>query len=199
VNYRQKWTSFLETRKLSVFANPAAAAAPLHVICYLLDILYEICRVVWTCGRDRVYQFPEDKKMNSQNIGISVRLNTSFDEALTKIKAALTTEGFGVLTEINVKETMKKKLDIEYPPYMILGACNPGLANRALNINPQIGLLLPCNVTVRQVEDGQIEISMIDPMIMMSGIDHPELEKVASEARRKFENIARVLENEKDA
>jgi uncharacterized protein (DUF302 family) len=137
--------------------------------------------------------------MASPNIGISVILARSFDEAIDRVKSALTTEGFGVLTEINVKETMKKKLDIEYAPYVILGACNPNLANRALNINPQVGLVLPCNVTVRQMEDSRVEISMIDPLIMMSAIDHPELETVASEARRKFEKIAEVLANKKDA
>lgn len=137
--------------------------------------------------------------MTSQNPGISVQLKTNFDEAVNKIRAALATEGFGVLTEINVKETMKNKLGLDYPPYLILGACNPGLANRALQANPSVGLLLPCNVTVRQVEDGRIEISMIDPLVMMSVIDHPELVAVANEARKKFENISSILETKNDA
>jgi uncharacterized protein (DUF302 family) len=137
--------------------------------------------------------------MNSQNLGISVRLKINFDEALLRIKSALASEGFGILTEIDVKETMKKKLNIDYLPYRILGACNPGLANKAFTATPEVGLLLPCNVTVRELEDSQIEISMIDPLVMMNVIDHPELTAVATEVRKKFENIAARLESNKDA
>jgi uncharacterized protein (DUF302 family) len=199
VNWHQKWISFPGIEKLFVSASPAVGVVRLRAIYILPAIPFETCRAVWICGFDPVYLFQEDRKIKSPNIGISVRLTTSFDEALDRIKSALTTESFGVLTEINVKETMKKKLDIENSPYTILGACNPGLANRALKINPQVGLLHPSNVTVRQIKDEQVEISMIDPLIMMSAIDHPELETVASDARRKFKNIAEVLANKKDA
>jgi uncharacterized protein (DUF302 family) len=199
VNYPRKWELSPETEKLYVFVNQGAAAFPPPGIYFLLDTRFEICRGEWTYGCDPVYLSQEDKNMNSQNLGISIRLKINFDEAILRIKSALASEGFGILTEIDVKETMKKKLNIDYLPYRILGACNPGLANRAFTAAPEVGLLLPCNVTVRELEDSQIEISMIDPLVMMSVIKHPELTAVAEEVRNKFENIAARLESNKDA
>ena len=93
-------------------------------------------------------------------IGTMVRLNTDYESALERVIGALKAEGFGVLTEIDVKETFKKKLDVDFRPYKILGACNPPLAHRALSVAPEVGLLLPCNVTVSQVEDGVTEASL---------------------------------------
>jgi len=93
-------------------------------------------------------------------IGTTVRLNTDYESALERVIGALKAEGFGVLTEIDVKETFKKKLDVDFRPYKILGACNPPLAHRALSVAPEVGLLLPCNVTVSQVEDGVTEASL---------------------------------------
>src|SRR5512137_2518984 len=92
------------------------------------------------------------------SLGQTVRLEADFDTALERVIQALKAEGFGVLTEIDVKETLKKKLDVDFRPYKILGACNPSLAHRALTIDPQVGLLLPCNVVVSQVEESIIEV-----------------------------------------
>lgn len=126
-------------------------------------------------------------------LGICVRLNTDYESALGRIINALKTEGYGVLTEIDVKDTLKKKLNVDYPPYKILGACNPGLAYRALTAAPEVGLLLPCNVTVRQLDDGAIEVALIDPLMMMGVIDNPELKPVADEARSRLDRVAQLL------
>ena len=126
-------------------------------------------------------------------LGLVVRLNKTYDEALTQVTAALKAEGFGVLTEIDVKETLKKKLDVDFRPYKILGACNPPLAYRALSAAPEAGLLLPCNVTVAYVEDNVTEVSIVDPLSMLGIIHHPDLEPVAAEARARLDRVAAVL------
>lgn len=126
-------------------------------------------------------------------LGITVHLKVSYETALTQTIEALKVEGFGVLTEIDVKETFKKKLGVEYPPYKILGACNPLLAHRSLTAAPEMGLLLPCNVTVRQLEDGTIEVAMIDPLMMMGVISNPALKPIADEARARLERAALSL------
>ena len=126
-------------------------------------------------------------------LGLTVRLNKNFDEALTQVTAALKAEGFGVLTEIDVKETLKKKLDVDFRPYKILGACNPSLAYRALSAAPEVGLLLPCNVTVSYVEDQVTEVSIVDPLSMLGIVQHPDLEPVAAEARARLDRVAQAL------
>jgi uncharacterized protein (DUF302 family) len=126
-------------------------------------------------------------------LGLLVRLNKTFDEALTQVTAALKNEGFGVLTEIDVKETLKKKLDVDFRPYKILGACNPPLAYRALSAAPEVGLLLPCNVTVSYVEDNVTEVAIVDPLSMLGIIHHPDLEPVAEEARARLDRVAAAL------
>ena len=126
-------------------------------------------------------------------LGLNITLKTDYTTALTRVTDALKAEGFGVLTEIDVKETMKKKLGVEYSPYKILGACNPSLAHRALTIAPEVGLLLPCNVVVRQVEEGVSEVSLVDPLGMMAVVGKPELQVVAQEARTKLERVASSL------
>ena len=126
-------------------------------------------------------------------LGLTVRLNKNFDEALTQVTAALKAEGFGVLTEIDVKETLKKKLDVDFRPYKILGACNPPLAYRALSAAPEVGLLLPCNVTVSYVEDQVTEVAIIDPLSMLGIVNHPDLEPVAEEARARLDRVAAAL------
>jgi len=128
-------------------------------------------------------------------VGTTVRLNTDYESALARVIGALKAEGFGVLTEIDVKETLKKKLGVDFRPYKILGACNPPLAHRALTVAPEVGLLLPCNVTVSQVEDGVTEVSLVDPLAMLGVVANPELEPVAKEARARLERVAAALQN----
>lgn len=106
----------------------------------------------------------------------------SFDDADRRTREALSAKGFGVLTEIDVKATMKMKIDADMEPYTILGACNPKMAWEAIGIEPKVGAMLPCNVILRQV-DGGVEVSAIDPVASMSAIDNPELHKVAGQVR----------------
>src|SRR5512144_2191492 len=115
-------------------------------------------------------------EMTPSSLGLSVRLHTDWETALQRVTAALKAEGFGVLTEIDVQTTLKKKLDVDFRPYKILGACNPPLAYRALQAAPEVGLLLPCNVTVTQVGENEIEVSLVDPLAMMDVIQHPALD-----------------------
>jgi uncharacterized protein (DUF302 family) len=131
----------------------------------------------------------------NNNLGFTVHLDMDYETALVKTIEALKVEGFGVLTEIDVKETMKKKLDIDMLPYKILGACNPPLAHRALTAAPEVGLLLPCNVTVRQLEDGAVEVALIDPLIMLGVVENTALKPVAEEAQKRLERVAQALKN----
>lgn len=128
-------------------------------------------------------------------IGMNVKMDTDFITALTRVTEALKVEGFGVLTEIDVKETMKNKLGLDFPPYKILGACNPSLSHRALTIAPEVGLLLPCNVTVRLLDDNTVEIALIDPLVMLGAITNPAVNEVAQEARVRLERVAAALKN----
>ncbi len=127
------------------------------------------------------------------SLGFIFRVAGDFEGAVSRVIAALKAEGFGVLTEIDVRETMKKKLDVDFRPYKILGACNPPLAHRALTAAPEVGLLLPCNVTVSEVEPGTVEIGIIDPLMMLGVVDRPELGAVAEEARARLERVAAAL------
>ncbi len=114
--------------------------------------------------------------------GMSKRLDVPYDEALTKVRAALKEQGFGVLTEVDVRATLREKLDEDFRPYTILGACNPRLAHRALESDLDIGLLLPCNVIVYESDGGSI-VSAFDPEVGMRLADNPALDAVASEAK----------------
>lgn len=121
-------------------------------------------------------------------VGIRVRVPLSYPEAVEKTIAALKSEGFGVLTTIDVKQTLKEKLGVEHRPYIILGACNPPLAHRALTAEPEVGLLLPCNVLVYEAEEGCV-VSAMDPSAAMKLVPNPEMEAVAKEARAKLERV----------
>ncbi len=127
------------------------------------------------------------------DIGMKVMLNMDYDSALETVTEALKREGFGVLTEIDVKATLKKKLDVEFRPYKILGACNPLLAHKALSAAPDAGMLLPCNVTVSQEEDGRILVSIVDPLAMMGFLVDPALDDVAQEAKERLDRVAAAL------
>ena len=116
----------------------------------------------------------------------------SFEEAVKKTREALRAEGFGVLTEIDVKTTLKQKLDADFRKYIILGACNPSYAFRALQAEPNIGLLLPCNVVVQDKEDGTVAISAIDPTVAMQVVDKPHLAGIAREVK---ESLRRALDS----
>lgn len=108
--------------------------------------------------------------------------DAGFDTVDARTRAALTDKGFGVLTEIDVKATMKKKLDVDMPAYRILGACNPKMAHQAIGVEPRVGAMLPCNVILREV-DGGVEVSAIDPVASMQAIDNPALHAVAAQVR----------------
>lgn len=106
-----------------------------------------------------------------------------FDRAVAKVTAALAERGFGVLTTIDVRQTMKKRLDVEMSPYTILGACNPTFAHQALEAEDKIGTMLPCNVIVREMEEGGIEIAAVDPVASMQAITNPKLAEIAGKVR----------------
>lgn len=127
-------------------------------------------------------------------IGITTVLQTDYDTALKRVTEALKTEGFGVLTEIDVKETLRKKLDVNFRPYKILGACNPALAYRALTTAPEAGLLLPCNVTLTQLDSGDIQVAIVDPLAMMNVIPNEGLTTIAQEAHERLNRVIVALE-----
>ena len=115
----------------------------------------------------------------------------TFDEVYDKTVESLKKEGFGVLTEIDVKATLKKKLDVDFRKYRILGACNPSFAYRALQAENKIGVMLPCNVIVQETEEGKIEVSAVDPIASMSAIQNPELGEIANLVQDKLKNVVK--------
>lgn len=125
----------------------------------------------------------------TSKFGMSAKLNVSHAQAVAKVKDALKAEGFGVITEIDVQKAFKEKLGVDYPKYLIIGACNPKLAHRALTAEPEVGLLLPCNVIVYE-RDGGVIVSAIDPTARLGESDNAELKAVAKEVR---ERLARVV------
>lgn len=131
--------------------------------------------------------------MQTPTYGFVVTRDESIADARAAVEAALKEEGFGVLTEIDVQTTLKKKLDVDFAAYQILGACNPKLAYRALSAQPNIGLLLPCNVTLHEV-DGQTRVSIVDPLQMLGlEADNPELLAIAQEAEAALRRVERTL------
>lgn len=132
--------------------------------------------------------------MTDFNYGFETTLpNTTFDEALDMVAAALKTEGFGVLTKIDVKETLKKKLDADFRPYAILGACNPVLAKQALEFDGHIGLLLPCNVVVQQADSGDVSVAILAPSAMFQVVGDDSLDPVAKDAEARLRRVLAAL------
>jgi uncharacterized protein (DUF302 family) len=129
--------------------------------------------------------------MNKYGFGKTV--SYGFDEALAKVTAALAQEGFGVLTEIDVAATMKKKIGVDMPSYRILGACNPQLAHRAIGAEPSIGLLLPCNVVVRQDAAGRTHVEFMDPIAVLQLVDKPQIAALAHEVRGRLDRVLAAL------
>ena len=123
----------------------------------------------------------------------SKRLNVSFDQAVARVIDALKSEGFGVLTDIDVKATLKNKVGVDFRPYRILGACNPPLAYRALQLEDKIGTMLPCNVIVQEYPGDGVEVSAVDPVASMQAIENPGLAEVAKEVQAKLRRIVNEL------
>jgi len=122
----------------------------------------------------------------------SKTVTLSFEDAIEKVIAELKKEGFGVLTDIDVKQTLKKKLDVDFKKYRILGACNPPFAYKALQVEDKIGTMLPCNVIVQEIDEGHVEVAAIDPVASMQAIANPALKDVAEKVQGK---LKKVIEN----
>lgn len=129
----------------------------------------------------------------STKYGFGKKVVFSFDTAVEKVTQALQKEGFGVLTDIDVAATLKKKLNLDMPPYRILGACNPPLAHRAIETEPSIGLLLPCNVVIRQDRAGAVIVEFMDPTAVLDLVGNPAVAAVAREVKQKLEHVLQVL------
>ena len=125
--------------------------------------------------------------------GFDITVAGNFDEVINKVTEALKTEGFGVLTTINVQAALKEKINVDRRPYTILGACNPTLANQAINAEPDIGLLLPCNVLVREEEDGSVTVAFMDPKAVLGLVDREDIVPLAGEVRSKLERVSKLL------
>jgi uncharacterized protein (DUF302 family) len=119
---------------------------------------------------------------------ITTRVPLAYEDTVTRVTAELKKEGFGVLTEIDVKATFKKKLDVDYTPYIILGACNPTSAYKALNAEIEIGLLLPCNVIVYE-DNGETVVSAVDPVVMLGVVQNPELDAIANDIQARLQRV----------
>ena len=118
---------------------------------------------------------------------------TSFEEAIEQVTAELKKEGFGVLTEIDVKETLKKKIDVDFKKYKILGACNPHFAHKVLTKEDKIGVFLPCNVVVEEHENGEVEVSAVDPIASMLAVENKGIEELAKEVQQKLKRVIESL------
>lgn len=117
------------------------------------------------------------------------KVNDSFEQALVKVEDLLKKEGFGVLTEIDVQATFKKKLDVDFKKYKILGACNPTFAHKAISLEDKIGVFLPCNVVVSEGDDGKVEVTAVSPKASMAAVENPDLGSVANEIEERLERV----------
>jgi uncharacterized protein (DUF302 family) len=133
---------------------------------------------------------------DASTIGFGLDLPLAYEKAKEAVTAALKEQGFGVLTEIDVRATLKQKLDLEFRPYTILGACNPPLAHRALNADLLIGLMLPCNVIVYEMEPGQSRVEFLDPVTVLGVVENENLRPIAEEAKQRLQQAAQSLTEE---
>jgi uncharacterized protein (DUF302 family) len=131
--------------------------------------------------------------MSTSKYGFGKTVDLTFDDAVTRVTQELQKEGFGVLTEIDVSATLKKKLGKDIPPYRILGACNPVLADRAISAEPGIGLLLPCNVVVREADEHRVQVEIMDPNAVLDLVGRPEIALIAGEVRQKLERVLHAV------
>lgn len=127
------------------------------------------------------------------NFGFGKTTELGFDDAIDRVTEELAKEGFGILTVIDVQATLKAKLDKDMRPYRILGACNPVLAHQAITAVPEIGLLLPCNVLVREDEQGQVHVEFMDPGAVLGLVNNPQVEPLAGQVKQKLENVMAAL------
>ena len=125
--------------------------------------------------------------------GFTIQVKDKFDTAVQRVTDALKTEGFGVLADIDVQATMKAKLGIDGKPYRILGACNPPLAHQAITADPDIGLLLPCNVVVREADNGKVTVGFMDPIAVLKLTDNPQIAAIAKDVRARLERVQILL------
>jgi len=139
-----------------------------------------------------MHQIFFEKEVGSMKYYFSKVVTLSFDDAIEKVIAELKKEGFGILTDIDVKQTLKKKLDVDFKKYRILGACNPPFAYKALQVEDKIGTMLPCNVIVQEIDEGQVEVAAIDPVASMQAVANPALKDVAEKVQGK---LKKVIEN----
>lgn len=121
--------------------------------------------------------------------GFGVRVSMTFDDAILKVSQCLKEEGFGILSDIDVQATLKARLGVDRRPYRILGACNPSFARQAIEIDPDIGLLLPCNVLVREEDDGGVSVSFMDPIAVLGLVDHPDMPVIAAAVRDRLDRV----------
>lgn len=123
----------------------------------------------------------------------SKTINGNFDDVIGQVMARLKDEGFGVLTHIDVQETLKQKLNLEFRPYVILGACNPHLAHKALSVEDKIGVMLPCNIIIQEVSENRIEVAAVDPLASMAAVQNTQLQSIAEEVRSKLRKVVDAL------
>jgi len=144
---------------------------------------------------DRTYGTGQPEKMPSNDYGLRVKVKGTFDDVVEKTISVLKTQGFGVLTHIDVKDTLKKKIDVDVPRQVILGACNPNFAHQALQAEEDLGLLLPCNVVVREAEEGYSWVSAVNPLKLLSVVGRDDLLPVAAEVKSRMKNAMETLVN----
>lgn len=127
------------------------------------------------------------------NFGFGKTVDLDFDAAVERVTEELAKEGFGILTEIDVQTTLKAKLDKDMPPYRILGACNPSLAHQAIEAEPEMGLLLPCNALVREDEEGRVHVSFMDPVSVLGLVDNDRVDPLSMQVKQKLLKVSRAL------